>query len=148
MTAHEHEPCPVANPCLGWMVVGHGDGSHIAMNTCHTKLSLLKIKIFSPHWCLYIISAVLLTKCVVFGDLQLMRELHLSVACNWHCSSGIAIWHQSRPMDLADINMRLQLSDPSLHLWGTTVSRTLYCLCPCLNAIALFVGIIIGCWIW
>ena len=47
------------------------------------------------------------------------RKPHLSVVWNWYHFVAIAILHQPRPMDSADINTRLQLSDtsfiPSMH---------------------------------
>ena len=41
------------------------------------------------------------------------REPHLSVVWNWYHWVAIAILHQPRPTDSADINTRLQLSDTS-----------------------------------
>ena len=41
------------------------------------------------------------------------RKPHLSVAWNWYHFVAIAILHQPRPTDSADINTRLQLSDTS-----------------------------------
>ena len=41
------------------------------------------------------------------------RKLHLSVVWNWYHFVAIAILHQPRPTDSADINTRLQLSDTS-----------------------------------
>ena len=41
------------------------------------------------------------------------RKTHLSVVWNWYHFVVIAILHQPRPMDSADINTRLQLSDTS-----------------------------------
>ena len=41
------------------------------------------------------------------------RKPHLSVVWNWYHFVAIAILHQPRPTDLADINTRLQLSDTS-----------------------------------
>ena len=41
------------------------------------------------------------------------RKPHLSVVWNWYHFVAIAILHQPRPTDSADINMRLQLSDTS-----------------------------------
>ena len=41
------------------------------------------------------------------------RKPHLSVAWNWYHFVAIAILHQPRPTDSADINARLQLSDTS-----------------------------------
>ena len=54
------------------------------------------------------------------------RKPHLSVVWNWYHFVAIAILHQPRPMDSADINTRLQLSDtrsiPPMHggflLWS------------------------------
>ena len=47
------------------------------------------------------------------------RKPHLSVVWNWYHFVAIAILHQPRPTDSADISMRLQLSDtssiPSMH---------------------------------
>ena len=47
----------------------------------------------------------------VIHDIQ--RKPHLSVVWNWYHFVAIAISHQPRPMDMADINTRLQLSDTS-----------------------------------
>ena len=41
------------------------------------------------------------------------RKPHLSVVWNWYHFVAIAILHQPRPTDSADINTRLQLSDTS-----------------------------------
>ena len=41
------------------------------------------------------------------------RKPHLSVVWNWYHFVAIAILHQPRPADSADINTRLQLSDTS-----------------------------------
>ena len=41
------------------------------------------------------------------------RKPHLSVVWNWYHFVAIAILHQPRPKDSADINTRLQLSDTS-----------------------------------
>ena len=41
------------------------------------------------------------------------RKPHLSVVWNWYYFVAIAILHQPRPTDSADINTRLQLSDTS-----------------------------------
>ena len=41
------------------------------------------------------------------------RKPHLSVVWNWYHWVAIAILHQPRPTDSADINTRLQLSDTS-----------------------------------
>ena len=41
------------------------------------------------------------------------RKPHLSVVWNWYHYVAIAILHQPRPTDSADINMRLQLSGTS-----------------------------------
>ena len=41
------------------------------------------------------------------------RKPHLSVVWNWYHFVTIAILHQPRPTDSADINTRLQLSDTS-----------------------------------
>ena len=41
------------------------------------------------------------------------RKPHLSVVWNWYHFVAIAILHQLRPTDSADINTRLQLSDTS-----------------------------------
>ena len=47
------------------------------------------------------------------------RKPHLSVVWNWYHFVAIAILHQPRPTDSADINTRLQLSDtrsiPPMH---------------------------------
>ena len=43
------------------------------------------------------------------------RKPHLSVVWNWYHFVAIAILHQHRPTDSADINTRLQLSDTSSH---------------------------------
>ena len=44
---------------------------------------------------------------------KIKRKPHLSVVWNWYHFVAIAIVHQPRPMDSADINTRLQLSDTS-----------------------------------
>ena len=41
------------------------------------------------------------------------RKPHLSVVWNWYHFVAIAILHQPRPAESADINTRLQLSDTS-----------------------------------
>ena len=41
------------------------------------------------------------------------RKPHLSVVWNWYHFVAVAILHQPRPTDSADINTRLQLSDTS-----------------------------------
>ena len=41
------------------------------------------------------------------------RKSHLSVVWNWYHFVAIAILHQPRPTDSADMNTRLQLSDTS-----------------------------------
>ena len=43
----------------------------------------------------------------------IIRKPHLSVVWNWYHFVAIAILHQPRPTDSADINTRLQLSDTS-----------------------------------
>ena len=44
---------------------------------------------------------------------DIKRKPHLSVLWNWYHFVAIAILHQPRPTDSADINTRLQLSDTS-----------------------------------
>ena len=59
------------------------------------------------------------------------RKPHLSVVWNWYHFVAIAILHQPRPTDSADINTRLQLSDtssiPPMHGGFLLVSRSV---CP------------------
>ena len=61
------------------------------------------------------------------------RKPHLSVVWNWYHFVAIAILHQPRPKDSADINTRLQLSDtssiPPMHggfllEWGVSPCRS------------------------
>ena len=58
------------------------------------------------------------------------RKPHLSVVWNWYHFVAIAILHQPRPTDSADINTRLQLSDtssiPPMHGGFLLVSASMY----------------------
>ena len=62
------------------------------------------------------------------------RKPHLSVVWNWYHFVAIAIFHQPRPTDSADINTRLQLSDtsskPPMH--GGFLLIYMYCISYCL----------------
>ena len=58
---------------------------------------------------------------------DIKRKPHLSVVWNWFHFVAIAILHQPRPTDSADINTRLQLSDtssiPPMHGGFLLISR-------------------------
>ena len=74
------------------------------------------------------------------------RKPHLSVVWNWYHFVAIAILHQPRPTDSADINTRLQLSDtssiPPMHggfLLLSILSRWTWCkcrICLCVHSAA------------
>ena len=60
------------------------------------------------------------------------RKPHLSVVWNWYHFVAIAILHQPRPTDSADINTRLQLSDtssiPQMHGGFLLISSIFFCI--------------------
>ena len=96
------------NLCSGW-------GGAACRTECmlHEIVIMENVMTFATAVPISVTSFVYLTNVywsVIHG---IKRKPHLSVVWNWYHFVAIAILHQSRPTDSADINTRLQLSDTS-----------------------------------